>query len=50
MDHSLPSVTIIHGGEVRQEPVSSDGIIKAPYASGLAILGETPVAINKDAE
>ena len=51
MDHSLPSVTIIHGGEVRQEPVSPDGIIQAPYATGTAILAETPVAItSKDAE
>lgn len=51
MDYSLPSVTIIHAGEVRHEPVSPDGIIQAPYATGLAILGETPVVIrSKDAE
>ena len=51
MDNSLPSVTIIHGGEVRQEPVSPDGIIQAPYATGTAILAETPVAItSKDAQ
>ena len=51
MDHSLPSVTIIHGGEVRQEPLSPDGIIQPPYATGMAILGDTPVAItSKDAE
>ena len=48
MEHSLPSVTIIHGGEVRQEAVSSDGIIQAPYATGMAIMGETPVAITSE--
>ena len=51
MDHSLPPVTIIHGGEIRQEPVSLEGLIRSPYASGQAILGETPVAITSpDAE
>ena len=48
MVHSLPPVTIIHGPDVPQDPMTPGEIIQAPYTTGLAILGDTPVAITTD--
>jgi mannose-6-phosphate isomerase-like protein (cupin superfamily) len=46
MGHSLPPVTIIHGSDIQEQDVIPGEIIQAPYTSGMAILGDTPVAIS----
>ena len=46
MGHSLPPVTVIHGSDIREETVNPGEIIQAPYTSGMAILGDTPVSIS----
>ena len=46
MGHSLPPVTIIHGSDIREQSVTPGEIIQGPYTSGMAILGDTPVAVS----